>query len=75
MCHVFLPSPQSELLDYTVFITGDKKICDTRPEFCEVFMLQSACIHKMQTQIEPPVNRQKPDILGNQAQTPFSHCS
>ena len=36
-------------------------------------MLQSACIHKMQTQIEPPVNRQKPDILGNQPQTPFSH--
>ena len=36
-------------------------------------MLQSACIHKMQTQIKPPVNRQKPDILGNQPQTPFSH--
>ena len=48
-------------------------LSDTAPEFCEVFMLQSACIHKMQTQIKPPVNRQKPDILGNQPQTPFSH--
>ena len=28
-------------------------------------MLQSACIHKMQTQIKHPVNRQKPNILGN----------
>ena len=48
-------------------------LCDTRPEFGEVFMLQSACIHKMQTQTKHPVNRQKPDILGNQPQTPFSH--
>ena len=33
-------------------------------------MLQSACIHKMQTQ---NCEQTKPDILGNQPQTPFSH--
>ena len=45
-------------------------LSDTTPEFGEVFMLQSACIHKMQTQIKPPVNRQKPDILGTNLKPP-----
>ena len=45
-------------------------LSDTRPEFGEVFMLQSACIHKMQTQIKPPVNIQKTDILGSNLKPP-----
>ena len=33
-------------------------------------MLQSACIHKMQTQIKPPVNRQKQIYLGTNLKPP-----